>query len=302
MKKFNPKTKNVSTIGEELRFQREYYCFKNNISLPLKVDSTSVEEKKTIGDILFEYMEKNLGDNNELNASYEILYAIENGKKKKKGEKYNAGTYYLRMFCLFKIYNFLDDETIIELLERYNIFPSFQDTKAIYEKIIKSISVGNYMQRGDLEKIVHINIKHKRITVSKEQATNWLNYSKEELKLIERAEKQKSIKWCYKEGEITKKEIDSILYLGYDWRKEYDELVEKMKKLSKIERYCTSLELGKDTSYIDDFIVDNLQDIRLDILLKTLTYFKMNDNKFYNILLKMKNSLSSETLKRYTVK
>lgn len=302
MKKFNPKTKNVSTIGEELRFQREYYCFKNNISLPLKVDSTSVEEKKTIGDILFEYMEKNLGDNNELNASYEILYAIENGKKKKKGEKYNAGTYYLRMFCLFKIYNFLDDETIIELLERYNIFPSFQDTKAIYEKIIKSISVGNYMQRGDLEKIVHINIKHKRITISKEQATNWLNYSKEELKLIERAEKQKSIKWCYKEGEITKKEIDSILYLGYDWRKEYDELVEKMKKLSKIERYCTSLELGKDTSYIDDFIVDNLQDIRLDILLKTLTYFKMNDNKFYNILLKMKNSLSSETLKRYTVK
>lgn len=301
MKKFNPKTKNVSTIGEELRFQREYYCFKNNISLPLKVNSTSVEEKKTIGDILFEYMEKNLGDNNELNASYEILYAIENGKKKKKGEKYNAGTYYLRMFCLFKIYNFLDNETIIELLERYNIFPSFQDTKTIYEKIIKSISVENYMQRGDLEKIVHINIKNKRITVSKEQATNWFNYSKEELKLIERAEKQKSIKWCYKDGEITKKEIDSILYLGYDWRKEYDELVEKMKKLSKIERYCISLELGKDTLYIDNFIENNLQDIRLDILLKTLTYFKMNDNKFYNILLKMKNSLSSETLKRYTI-
>ena len=301
MKKFNPKTKNISTIGEELRFQREYYCFKNNESLPLKINSTSVKEKKTIGDILFEYMKKNFEDNSEMNTSYEILYAIENGKKKKKGEKYNAGAYYLRMFCLFKIYNFLDDRTIIELLERYNIFPSFQDSQRIYNEIIKSISLENYIQRGDLQKIVHINIKHKRITFSKEQAINWLNYSKEELKLLERAEKQKSMEWCYKEGEITKKEIDSILYLGYDWRKEYDELVEKMKNLSKIERYCTSLELGKDTSYIDDFIEDNLQNIRLDILLKTLTSFKMNDNKFYSILSKMKNSLSSETSKRYTI-
>ncbi len=61
------------------------------------------------------------------------------------------------------------------------------------------------------------------------------------------------------------------------------ELQNKMKKLSNFEKYCISLELGRDTSYIDDFINNNLQNINIDTLIKTLEYFKMDKEKFYTV-------------------
>ena len=60
-KPFNPRTKKVTTIGEELRFQREYYCYKNNVSLPLKVDSTDKarDERESLQNVLDNYMKQN---------------------------------------------------------------------------------------------------------------------------------------------------------------------------------------------------------------------------------------------------
>ena len=139
---FNPKTKKISSIGEELRFQREYYCYKNNISLPLKIDSTDKnrDERKCLQDVLYDFIYRNCGNNSELATSYDVLYAIENGKSKKKSEKYNPNSYFLRMFCLFKIYGFLDSMTILEILkDKYKLEPSFESSKKIIRTIEEEI-------------------------------------------------------------------------------------------------------------------------------------------------------------------
>ena len=80
-KEFKPRTKKVTTIGEELRFQREYYCYKNNVSLPLRINSTVKEndERDSLQGILYKYILKEYGNNSELATSYDVLYAIENG-------------------------------------------------------------------------------------------------------------------------------------------------------------------------------------------------------------------------------
>lgn len=69
-----------------------------------------------------------------------------------------------------------------------------------------------------------------------------------------------------------------------------------MKKLSNFEKYCISLELGRDTSYIDDFINNNLQNINIDTLIKTLEYFKMDKEKFYTVLNTVKKDFGSESI------
>ena len=302
MKEFKPRTKKISTIGEELRFQREYYCFKNNIHLPLKIDNNKINNIKTLGQVLSEFMDKNLNDDNsEYATNYDILYAIENGKSKKRGEKYNVGTYYVRMFFLLKLYNFLDTKTILELLNKYKVEPRFESSKRFEIMIMENESLENNIQRGELDKIININIKDKKIRLSKEQYLNFFNFSKDELDYIEKTENKHENTTLYtiKNGKIIKKQGQGFIQYGYDWSVEYKQLAEKMKKLSEIERYYTSLELGKETTYINDFINDKLQNINLRTMMKTLEYFKNDNTSMYQILAKMKNNFSYETLKTY---
>lgn len=185
---FNPKTKKISSIGEELRFQREYYCYKNNISLPLKIDSTDKnrDERKCLQDVLYDFIYRNCGNNSELATSYDVLYAIENGKSKKKSEKYNPNSYFLRMFCLFKIYGFLDSMTILELLKnKYKLEPSFESSKKIINDLENYYTVEHLILTGQKGKVVKVNIKYGRILYSKDIALK-LATSKEEKDSIEK--------------------------------------------------------------------------------------------------------------------
>lgn len=298
---FNPRIKDISTIGKELRFQREYYCYKNNVSLPLKANSKKIDSMQTLQEVLYDFMQRNLGDNSELATSYDVLYAIENGKCKKKSEKYNANTYYLRMFFLFKLYNFLDSDTILELLESYNIQPNYTFSKEILSKIQQDNSVENLLRKGKMGKVIKINVKSKKIMLSKEQYINIFNCTKNELMEIENLEQESNHGKIIKVENKSEKQIKEYygkvpLFLGYIWNNEQKELRNKMKKLSKIERYCLSLELGRDTLYIQNFIDDKLQNINIDTILKTLKYFNMQDYKIYDILLQVKSHLSKESM------
>ena len=412
---FNPSIKKINNLGQELRFQREYYCYKNNTSLPLKINSTDKfkDEKKSLQNILYEYMDKRFITNSEYATSYEILYAIENGKSKKKNEIYNPNAYFLRMCCLFKIYGFLDNMTILELLENtYKLEPSFESSQRIVKDIKEDYTIGNLLRNKEKGKIIKVNIKYGRILCSKDtylkffddkseieeinerynkelkterylyhyqpsfgylrkvinlfknfnidvkikNNKNSLDYSIKEIEklikknmnvLVEIVEKNNTsmenlIKDLENENistfefitellkmadeiDINDKELlkfkklmqnyiklynrrtnrvlktkmehpEDCFMFGYIFTEERQRLQEKMKELSQIERYCTSLELGRDTSYIDSFINGTLQNIPLDTLLKTLEYFDMKNEKFYNVLNIIKKDFSTDSI------
>lgn len=386
-KPFNPKTKKVTTIGEELRFQREYYCYKNNVSLPLKIDSRDKtrDERESLQDVLYDFMDRNFDNNSEYATSYDVLYAIENGKSKKKNDPYNPNSYFLRMFCLFKIYGFLDNMTILEILkDKYKLEPSFESSKKIIINLEEGCTLDYLIRNGQKGKAIKINIKDGKAKCSKDTFLKFcsederdevnkmydetlkeeqyaifcrkelpielLNEFKELLKdnkqlsitpiekLLKKGDRisllgatqkfsntvtelKESLKDSDKKETLKYKEFmekymdwrtngksiieeikletppeDTIMW-GYIFTKEKKELQRKMKKLSQLERYCVSLELGRDTSYIDSFINNTLQGISLDTLLQTLEYFNMKDYKFYNILNIIKRDFSYDSMR-----
>lgn len=310
MKEFKPRIKEVNSLGEELRFQREYYCFKNNVSLPLKIDSTDKEkdEQKSLQDVLYDFMKENIGDNSELATSYDVLYAIENGKSKKKGEKYNPNTYFLRIFCLLKIYGFLDSLRILELLiDKYKLETKYDSSDYIILDIGQENSVEELLKKGQKEKILKINIAAGRIWVSKEAYLKNCNEEerKEIMKMYDEWKKEDHYKETYSYGKLVKKEKienpDDCFMFGYIFKNEIVELQKEMKKLSKIERYTLSLDFGEPTSYIPSFINGTLQNIHIDTLLKTLNYFGMGNSKFYNKLLEITKNLDKESLREIEV-
>lgn len=386
-KPFKPKTKKVTTIGEELRFQREYYCYKNNVSLPLKIDSRDKtrDERESLQDVLYDFMDRNFDNNSEYATSYDVLYAIENGKSKKKNDPYNPNSYFLRMFCLFKIYGFLDNMTILEILkDKYKLEPSFESSKKIITNLEEGCTLDYLIRNGQKGKAIKINIKDGKTKCSKDTYLKFcsedekdevnkmydeilkeeqyaifcrkelpielLNEFKELLKdnkqlsitpiekLLKKGDRisllgatqkfsntvtelKESLKDSDKKETLKYKEFmekymdwrtngksiieeikletppeDTIMW-GYIFTKEKKELQRKMKKLSQLERYCVSLELGRDTSYIDSFINNTLQGISLDTLLQTLEYFNMKDYKFYNILNIIKRDFSYDSMR-----
>lgn len=304
-KPFNPRTKKVTTIGEELRFQREYYCYKNNVSLPLKVDSTDKkrDERESLQNVLLKFMKENVPFDNELSTSYDVLYAIENGKSKKKGEKYNPNTHFLRMFCLFKIYDFLDSLRILELMtDKYNLEPQYETSLYTMLDVLEGNSIEELIKKGQRGKVLSININYGKIFVSKDTYLQTCDEDekKKVLELYKNWEQEEHYKETYSNGELIKKEkidnADECFIFGYIFKDEINELQKKMKKLSNIEKYTTSLELGEDTSYIPNFINGTLQNIHIDTLLKTLEYFEMKDSKFYDTLLLITKNLDKETL------
>lgn len=295
-KPFNPRTKKVTTIGEELRFQREYYCYKNNVRLPLKVDSTDKksDERESLQDILYNYMNERFDTNSEYATSYDILYAIENGKSKKKSDPYNPNSYFLRMFCLFKIYGFLDNITILELMkDKYKLEPSFESSKKILDKIEQENSLLNQILKGSNGEIIKINIKLGMIFTSKD---TFLKFTTQEERITQGNSQYEHTKKILPFLKSEKGDIEDWCSPKYNFTKEREKLKEKMQELNESEQKYISLELGRDTTYIQDFISGELRNISIDTLLKTLEYFKMENEDFYHILKLIKNDFSAHSI------
>ena len=295
---FNPRTKKISSIGDELRFQREYYCFKNNISLPLKIDlgdcSPNSNEKKSLSTVLSNYIEERFGNNSEMATSYDVLYAIENGKSKKKSDHYNPNSYFLRMYCLFKIYGFLDDMTSLEILkDKYKLEPSFESSKKIISKIEEENFLLNQIHKNNVGEIIKINIKFGIIFISKD---TFLKFTTKE-QVIKTGNKQyEHIKKLFPFMKIEKGNAEDWCSYKYNFTEERERLRDKMQKLDILERQCISLELGRDTQYIQEFINGTLRNISINTLIKTFEYFKMENEEFYNILKLIINDFSGYSI------
>lgn len=294
-KAFKPSIKEVTSIGEELRFQREYYCYKNNIRLPLKTVTKPENDTITsLQEILYDYMQEKIGDNSEMATSYDVLYAIENGKSKKKNENYNPNAYFLRMFCLFKIYGFLDSMTILEILkEKYKLEPSFESSKKILNMIEKENSLLNQILKNNIGEIIKINIKFGIIFTSKD---TFLKFTTKDERIKTGNAQYEHIKKLFPSTQIEKGNEEDWCSYKYNFTKEREILKNKMQKLNVIEKQCISLELGRDTTYIQEFINGTLHNISINTLLKTLEYFKMENEEFYNILKLIREDFSGYSI------
>lgn len=277
-RKFNTKLTEIKNIGDELRFQREYYNFKNS---PNKLTPKIYKGRnsKYLGEVLkeflcnnFEYMneQEQYYDENkgEYGANETMLYDIEHNRirasKEKDCGKYNIDSYYLRIYSLFKIYGFLDDYEIIMLLDKYNINPSFKQSeieiKTIKEKCFNDYS-NNPKKSSFSLRFCMLNNRH----------------IEQELK-----NKYKDLKHiCFKEYD---EKILNGTFTSICFRNLKAILLEKFNKLTDIEKKYTSLELGKETNFIDDFLKRNNEHnakdkiyITLETLSRIINYLELNN-------------------------
>lgn len=295
-KKFNSKVKEINNIGDELRFQREYYNFKNPSKKLIPRIATRNTESEFLGDVLrnfldnnFEYMKipkktdrENYG---EYGTGEDILYAIEHNKLKsnreKKNEKYNPNAYYLRMYSLFKIYGFLDDFEIICLLNKYNIKPRFEKTKIEIQKIIDNYKEVTKLFRlkdmFDFKQECTIYIQsHKLYDLFKKDSTKdkplleYINDDKDKIKRNMKFTKAKQM------------------------------IIEKLKKYSVLDRMCMSLDIGRDSTFLESVINEDINSFTLETLYKLTEILGLRNTDLgfitYQISAKVENDTTDRIL------
>lgn len=281
-KTFNAKVTEINTIGDELRFQRDYYNFKHSSSKLIPRIATRGTKSKFLGKVLenfldtnFEYMKvpkkadrENYG---EYGTGEDLLYAIEHNRLKsgrnKKQEKYNPNAYYLRMYSLFKIYGFLDDYEIIMLLDRYNIEPRFEKTEEELYRLKKKC-FNEYKENPNKKafnmKLAYISTSY-YINEEILEKSNEINFISDEYQeLLDLVKNKKGRNWIFR---TFKKQL-----LNY------------FKDLTKIERKCLSLDLGKETSFIDDILQNKIYYITYDTLLKMTNVLGFKNTEIEYIL------------------
>lgn len=283
---FNPKVTEINSIGDELRFQREYYNFKNPSEKLITRKATSTNHKtgelksKFLGDVLqifldtnFEYMKipkktdrENYG---EYGTGEDLLYAIENNKLKsnrnKKKEKYNPNAYYLRMYSLFKIYGFLDDYEILLTLRKYNIKPRFEKSKIEIEKLIYDIKQKSKENGNNVLfdwNICKIDTPPQTIKKFKEE----LNSNEQTLDFI------CDDKIKIKNGTITSSP------LKYTHIKEI--VINKLKLIPKLDRMCISLDIGQRCSFLDEIINRKITTMTMITLLNVIEVIGLQQTDF----------------------
>lgn len=282
-REFKTKLTEIKNIGDELRFQREYYNFKNS---PYKLTPRMCNGRKSkyLGDALKEFMknrfdyikyiEDGIQNSNKNQGEYggneTMLYDIERNRirksKETNWEKYHVNLYYLRIYCLFKIYSFLDDYEIIMLLNKYNVKPYFEQS----EEEIKRIKKECYIEYKENPEKGAFNLKKWIIVIPsnivEELSSNHTTNLKDTKKIV-----GKSI--------VNKKMTIQFLSL-----KKY--MLNYFLELSSIEKKCISLELGKETGFIEDVLEGNIEYITLETLLKIIDKVKELKNTDFEYLIK----------------
>lgn len=261
-------------IGNELKFQREFYNKKHNIKLTKKNTYSSKskpvsEELRIYLESQFEYTKidkKNNRENyGELGVSDEVILKIENGYSRKSKENYNIDDYYLRIYSLFKIYGFLDDYAILMLLHSYNIKPSFEKSRNEIMKIIENCR--KQYEENTLKRLFNFE----NFIIGLNRTINWKNNSSILNYIIDNKQGL--------EHRINCKNVKKII-------------IEKLSKLSEEERKYKSLELGRETDFIEKMIKNNIKHITYEELIKILDYLELNDTDFYFIIQKKIDELS----------
>lgn len=286
-RKFNTKLVTIKSIGDELRFQREYYNFKNSSK---KYTPKIYKGRKSIylGEALkeflnnnFEYMQDEKYDDEnkgEYGANETMLYDIEHNRirasKEKDCGKYNIDSYYLRIYSLFKIYGFLDDYEIIMLLDKYNITPKFKQSETEIKKI-KEKCFSDYKENSKKRAFKINDFRLEFSPTISEQLIEKLD----ELKIT-----------------FTPRELNTIKTRGrfHNCCKRPQEImIDSFMRLSAIEKKCLSLEIGKETSFIDNILKNNIEYVTLETVLKIINNIEELKNTDFEYIIKRKSEINN---------
>ena len=282
-KEFKTKLIEIKNIGDELRFQREYYNFKQS---PYKLTPRMYNGRKSkyLGEVLKEFMEnefdytkymkhgvRNFNKNyGEYGANETMLYDIEHNKirksKEANREKYNINSYYLRIYSLFKIYGFLDDYEIIMLLDKYKVNPYFEQS----EKEIRKIKEKCFLEYKENPIKSAFNLKKWIIVIPSSIMEDLLSNNTTNLKNTKKF--------------VGKNIVNKKMTLQFLSLKKY--MLNYFSELSSIEKKCISLELGKETGFIEDVLEGNIEYITLETLLKIIDKVKELKNTDFEYLIK----------------
>lgn len=281
---------NKEYIGQELKIQRDYYNKSNNIGYAL--DDTYSEKSKSLAEDLedylfnhFEYMfqdefkpRENKGERSKDPA---ILSYLENNTSKSKKEC-NYNSYYLRIYCIFKLYGFLDDFEIFKLLQKYNIVPK-NDKSKIESNRIKKECINEY--KNNLLKRF-IPIEYPVMAISNSIIVRIVE-EKEKRNILELADldlptkvNQLILPCNGNISDMHKVEFHTIL----------KQFIKQVKDISKEEQRYLSLKLGKESCFIEELLQDKVKYVTFETLSKMLKYLKLENTDYWIILDELKKS------------
>ena len=263
-------------ISDELVFQRKYYNSKNpnkKITLDRNHGNYNNDLCEMVGkqytELTGEPLERTKS-NYPKGFSFEVLDNIEKNNlvkdryNQKKKEVQTLDNYYLIMFCMFKVYGFLDDYDIFMLLKKYGIRPKNEIMKKkvykIKEKCIKNYKNNPYFN--------YINLEETSITIDKIIIDKLGFRDKRKVEFL---------------GEYYFKErIHRKITINYKRCK--DSILNRLEALSKEERQCFSLAIGKESDFIDDLINKKVEGITYKTLLRTLEHLGLKKSDLYYII------------------
>lgn len=278
--------KKVNTISEELIFQREYYNFKcedEEDTLEIKNyydDRTGLALGEEIA-LLIEnkneiVIERNKDTNVPKKLSKEVFKQIEEPKivkdkyNQKRNEVKTLNNYYSIMYYMFKLYGFLDDYEIFQLLNKYNIKPKNEKMKKQVEKL-KEICNEEYQEKKPFR------LGYYNIVFNKEYVINFCNeYNAEKYLLLGQDNIEK-----YENGGNPSLKLDKIRNI----------IKEKYSLLNDIERKTKSLDLHKPTSFLDEILNDKIDLITYDTMMNILEDLELVNTDLYYFL-------NKETMKK----
>lgn len=281
IKNFKPTIQEIHNIGDELKFQREYYNYINK-SKKLVLKNANEHSSFYLGLKLAEKfseltgIEILLSDKSNLakGLSYEVLSNIEknNYLKKKdtiknKKNVYNLNIYYEKMYYMFKLYGFIsDDYYIFELLKRNHININNDNMKIRIKSIKENCQVSHKNDsNGTFYNVeVLINEIEELLNNKNIMFLNTKEYYKDIIK--------------YKNIKDTMVVI-SFIQLHKNVKNEF-------KKLFPLQRYCISLYLGRETTFIDTIINDKISFCSYETTSKLLQLLELDNTDFYYFIQK----------------
>ena len=274
--KFERKIKfnDITNIGQELKFQREFYNFMNPTQ-KLVLKSENEKTSFNLGKKLAEFIQVSTNSkipvnlNNVPNGlSYDVLSNIEkNNINDNDGHNsvYSLNIYYDKIYYLFKLYGFIkEDYNIFILLNKYGLIAPNRKKDNINNLINKSNEI-----HKETNKNLIFNLKSGGILVQKKDIEYLLTNESNYIFLLNKD---------YYEF-LLKPFNESMIVIQF---KDFKKLLKsKFSLLKDIERKCLSLYLGHSTSFIDDILYNRSNEITLYTLEEILVYFELDKTDLF---------------------
>ncbi len=274
--KFEKKIKfnDITNIGQELKFQREFYNFMNPTQ-KLVLKSENEKTSFNLGKKLAEFIQVSTNSkipvnlNNVPNGlSYDVLSNIEkNNINGNDGHNsvYSLNIYYDKIYYLFKLYGFIkEDYDIFSLLNKYGLIAPNRKKDNINNLINKSNEI-----HKETNKNLIFNLKSGGILVQKKDIEYLLTNESNYTFLLNKD---------YYEFLLNPFNESMIVIQFKDFKKL---LKSKFSLLKDIERKCLSLYLGHSTSFIDDILYNRSNEITLYTLEEILVYFELEKTDLF---------------------